>query len=144
MSSYNPSVNSRTACSRLTLQTRGLRAQNAGYRVNWGDSGTGGTHQALAVCIRKERYPVNGSSVQRYAASCPQHWQGCLRYGMRESKGQSEALHTECAPLNPVTRPRNQIEVLLRDVAAPQLFANIRTECLRPEPRGRIDRKSVV
>src|ERR1017187_1371731 len=36
---YNPSVNSRTACSRLALQTPDLHAPNADYRVNWGDSG---------------------------------------------------------------------------------------------------------
>src|ERR1035438_5420080 len=36
---YNPSVNSRTACSRLTLQTRDLDAQNRDFPGNWGDSG---------------------------------------------------------------------------------------------------------
>ena len=36
---YNPSVNSRTAYSRLALQTQDLYAQKADYRVNWGDSG---------------------------------------------------------------------------------------------------------
>ena len=33
--------------SRLTLQTRGLHAQKADYRGNWGDSG--GTRRILAV-----------------------------------------------------------------------------------------------
>jgi hypothetical protein len=36
---YNPSVNSRTACSRLTLQTKGLRVYYAGFAGNWGDFG---------------------------------------------------------------------------------------------------------
>src|ERR1035437_2397122 len=36
---YNPSVNSRTACSRLALQTLDLHARKTDYRVNWGDSG---------------------------------------------------------------------------------------------------------
>src|ERR1035441_7928564 len=36
---YNPSVNSRTAYSRLALQTQDLDAQKANYRVNWGDFG---------------------------------------------------------------------------------------------------------
>src|ERR1035438_6061178 len=35
---YNPSVNSRTACSRLALQTRDVRRIETDYRVNWGDS----------------------------------------------------------------------------------------------------------
>ncbi len=35
---YNPSVNSRTAHSRLALQILDLHARNADYRVNWGDS----------------------------------------------------------------------------------------------------------
>ena len=39
---YNPSVNSRTACSRLTLQTRDLDAPKCEFRVElgglWGDS----------------------------------------------------------------------------------------------------------
>jgi hypothetical protein len=36
---YNPSVNSRMACSRLTLQTRYLHARKADFDGNWGDSG---------------------------------------------------------------------------------------------------------
>ena len=36
---YNPSVNSRMAYSRLTLQTVDLHARKANYHVNWGDSG---------------------------------------------------------------------------------------------------------
>ena len=45
---YNPSVNSRTAFSRLALQTQDLHSQNADYRVNWGDSG--GTLIDLIIC----------------------------------------------------------------------------------------------
>ena len=35
---YNPSVNSRTAYSRLALQTQDLRARRADFPGNWGDS----------------------------------------------------------------------------------------------------------
>ena len=33
---YNPSVNSRTACSRLTLQTQDLDAPESNFPGNWG------------------------------------------------------------------------------------------------------------
>ena len=36
---YNPSVNSRKAYSRLALQTQDLHARKADCRINWGDSG---------------------------------------------------------------------------------------------------------
>ena len=36
---YNPSVNSREAYSRLTLQTRDLDAPKSNFPGNWGDSG---------------------------------------------------------------------------------------------------------
>jgi hypothetical protein len=36
---YNPSVNSRTACSCLALQTQDLQVQNFDFPGNWGDSG---------------------------------------------------------------------------------------------------------
>src|ERR1039458_4480526 len=41
---YNPSVISRTGCSRLTLQTLDSHAQSADHRGIWGDSG--GTQSA--------------------------------------------------------------------------------------------------
>src|ERR1039458_6533159 len=57
---YNPSVNSRLACSRLALQIRDLDARKSDYRVNWGDSG--GTAigfekhgECLGTCPKRSR-----------------------------------------------------------------------------------------
>ena len=52
---YNPSVNSRIACSRLTLQTRHLDAGIRGFSVIWGDSG--GTSSTM-VRYRKPLHPI--------------------------------------------------------------------------------------
>ena len=47
---YNPSVNSRTASSHLTLQTQDLDAHNSDFPGNWGDSG--GTAGGTAIARR--------------------------------------------------------------------------------------------
>jgi hypothetical protein len=63
---YNPSVNSRTACSRLALQTRNLHARKADYRVNWGYSGGTLRHSS-------------GASLQSAAFSAPILQERCPR-----------------------------------------------------------------
>ena len=55
---YNPAVNSKTACSRLTLQTQDLAARRADYCVNLGDSG--GTPTCASSLRRRDRTPDPG------------------------------------------------------------------------------------
>src|ERR1039458_10117025 len=63
---YNPSVNSRAAYSRHTLQTRDLRAPNADYRVNWG--GFGGTRN---VYFSVPQYSISALSSTRRGPHLP-------------------------------------------------------------------------
>ena len=63
---YNPSVNSRTALSRLTLQTKGLHVYYAGFVGNWGDFG--GTPCNILNNIRRESDSRGNGNWQQPAA----------------------------------------------------------------------------
>jgi len=63
---YNPSVNSRVACSRLVLQTKDLQAPISDFRGNWGDSGGTSLSDALQLCPSR----LNTCSIFVFTAAC--------------------------------------------------------------------------
>ena len=96
---YNPSVNSRTAHSRLALQTLDLDARKTDYRVNWGDSG--GTLGNVVARRLAERLNVGISNFCRL-----RFWLRRVEHHVRTSASIRSLSAESCAGLSQLMDPR--------------------------------------